>query len=99
MNRPCHCAAVRNLQKGMLWLLLGAGLLGASWADAGEGVPDGGVPLKHLSLEQLGSVEVTTASKQPEQVWRTPAAIYVITGEAIRRSGATSITEARRLAP
>ncbi len=99
MNRPCHCAAVRNLQKGMLWLLLGAGLLGASWADAGEGVPDGGVPLKHLSLEQLGSVEVTTASKEPEQVWRTPAAIYVITGEDIRRSGATSIPEALRLAP
>ena len=46
--------------------------------------------LKQLSLEELGSVEVTTASKEPEQVWRTPAAIYVITQEDIRRSGATS---------
>jgi len=55
--------------------------------------------LKQLSLEQLGNVEVTTASKEPEQVWRTPAAIYVITQEDIRRSGATSIAEVLRLAP
>jgi iron complex outermembrane recepter protein len=55
--------------------------------------------LKQLSLEQLGNVEVTTASKEPEQVWRTPAAIYVITQEDIRRSGATGIPEVLRLAP
>src|SRR5258706_15625253 len=55
--------------------------------------------LKQLSLEQLGNVEVTTASKEPEQVWRTPAAIYVITQEDIRRSGATSIPQVFRRAP
>jgi len=55
--------------------------------------------LKELSLEQLGNVEVTTASKEPEQVWKTPAAIYVLTQEDIRRSGATSIPELLRLVP
>jgi len=55
--------------------------------------------LAHLSLEQLGSTEVTTVSKQPVKVSRTPAAIYVITQEDIRRSGATNIPEALRLAP
>jgi iron complex outermembrane receptor protein len=55
--------------------------------------------LTQLSLEQLGNVEVTTASKEPEQVWQTPAAIYVISQEDIRRSGATSIPEVLRLAP
>jgi iron complex outermembrane receptor protein len=55
--------------------------------------------LNRLSLEELGNVEVTTASKEPEQVWQTPAAIYVITQEDIRRSGATSIPEVLRLAP
>ncbi len=55
--------------------------------------------LNHLSLEELGNIEVTTASKEPEQVWQTPAAIYVITQEDIRRSGATSIPEILRLAP
>jgi iron complex outermembrane receptor protein len=55
--------------------------------------------LKQLNLEQLGDVEVTTKSKAPEQVWKTAAAVYVITQDDIRRSGATSIPEALRLAP
>jgi iron complex outermembrane receptor protein len=55
--------------------------------------------LKGLSLEQLGQIEVTTVSKQPVQVNRTPAAIYVITQDDIRRSGAASLPEALRLAP
>lgn len=56
-------------------------------------------PVKHLSLEQLGNIKVTTASKVPEQAMKTSAAIYVITQEDIQRSGATTIPEALRLAP
>lgn len=55
--------------------------------------------LKSLSLEQLGNIEVTSVTKEPEEVWQTPAAIYVITQQDIQRSGATSIPEALRLAP
>ena len=55
--------------------------------------------LKQMSLEQLGDVEVTTVSKDPQQVQKTPAAVFVITQEDIRRSGATNIPEALRLAP
>ena len=55
--------------------------------------------LKTLSVEQLGTIDVTTVAKQPEQVWRTPAAIYVITSDDIRRSGATTIPDLLRLAP
>ncbi|MBV9573600.1 MAG: TonB-dependent receptor plug domain-containing protein, partial [Acidobacteriales bacterium] len=68
------------------------------WADpnADQG---NGEPLKQLSLEQLGNVEVTAASKEPTEVWHTTAAIYVITQEDIRRSGATSLPEILRLAP
>ncbi|MGH9468896.1 MAG: TonB-dependent receptor plug domain-containing protein, partial [Terriglobia bacterium] len=55
--------------------------------------------LASLSLAELGEVKVTSVSKEPEEVWQTPAAIYVITQEDIRRSGATSIPEALRLAP
>jgi iron complex outermembrane receptor protein len=55
--------------------------------------------LKTLTLEQLGNIEVTTATKEPEVVWKTPAAIFVITQENIRRSGANNIPEALRLAP
>jgi iron complex outermembrane receptor protein len=55
--------------------------------------------LKQMSLEELGNVEVTSVSKQPEKVQRTPAAIYVLTQEDIRRSGATSVPELLRLVP
>ncbi len=55
--------------------------------------------LTQVTLEELGQIEVTTTSKEPVKVSRTPAAIYVITQEDIRRSGATSIPEALRLAP
>ncbi|HUQ49081.1 MAG TPA: TonB-dependent receptor [Terriglobales bacterium] len=56
-------------------------------------------PLKEMSLEQLGNIQVTTVSKEPEEVWKTPAAVYVITQEDIRRSGYTSIPDILRLAP
>lgn len=79
-------------------LVLFAGLLNESLADSPAG-PGNGETLKQLSLAQLGDVEVTTASKEPEEVWKTPAAVYVLTNEDIRRSGATSIPEALRLVP
>src|SRR5580704_10604102 len=70
-----------------------------SWARNAENDESPSDDLKDLSLEQLGAVEVTTTSKEPEEVWKTAAAIYVITQEDIRRSGATSIPEILRLAP
>ncbi len=70
-----------------------------AWADDSTASQTSGGNLAQLSMAQLGDLEVTTASKEPEQVWRTPAAIYVLTQEDIRRSGATSIPEALRLVP
>ncbi len=55
--------------------------------------------LAKLSLEQLGNTEVTTVTKEPVKLSRTPAAIYVLTQEDIRRSGATSLPEVLRLVP
>jgi iron complex outermembrane receptor protein len=55
--------------------------------------------LKALSLEQLGNVEVTTQSKEPTEIWNTPGAIFVLTQEDIRRSGATTLPDALRLVP
>ena len=65
-------------------------------SSAGQTAP---AALKKLSLEELSELEVTTPSKEPVAVFRSPVAIYVITGEEIRRSGATSLPEALRLAP
>jgi iron complex outermembrane receptor protein len=57
------------------------------------------VDLTELSIEELMSIEITSASKKEESLFDTPSAVYVITGEDIRRSGVTSIPEALRLAP
>ena len=56
------------------------------------------VKLNQMSLSDLSKLEVTSVSKQPQRWLQAPAAIQVITGEDIRRSGATSIPEALRLA-
>src|SRR5258706_6882889 len=52
-----------------------------------------------LSLEELRNIQVTSVSKPSERLLDAPASIYVITAEDIRRSGATSLPEALRLAP
>ena len=77
-------------------LLLATGISRADSPQDGNESPG---QLKRLSLEELGKLEVTTVSKEPEQVRKTPVAIFVLTQEDIRRSGATSIPEVLRLAP
>jgi len=59
----------------------------------------GASELLELSLDQLMDVEVTSVSKKSQTLGETAAAVYVIRAEDIRRSGATSIPEALRLAP
>jgi iron complex outermembrane receptor protein len=54
--------------------------------------------LKKLSVEELMDIEVTSVSKRPEKLSETASAIQVITREDLRRSGATSLPEALRLA-
>jgi iron complex outermembrane recepter protein len=54
--------------------------------------------LKKLSVEELMDIEVTSVSKRPERLSETASAIQVITQEDIRRSGATRLPEALRLA-
>ncbi|MGH6870397.1 MAG: TonB-dependent receptor plug domain-containing protein [Rhizomicrobium sp.] len=52
-----------------------------------------------LSLEQLANVEITSVSKRPQPLSGAAAAVYVITSDDIRRSGANSLPEVLRLAP
>ena len=52
-----------------------------------------------LSLDALLAMDVVTASKTPQKLIKTPAAIHVITQEDLRRSGINSIPEALRMVP
>jgi len=55
--------------------------------------------LGDLSLEQLGSIQVTSVSRRPERLLHAAASVFVITAEDIRRSSARSLPEVLRLAP
>lgn len=55
--------------------------------------------LLDLSLEQLSDIEITSVSRRSERLSDAAASIFVISGSDIRRSGATSLPEALRLAP
>lgn len=64
--------------------------------------------LLDLSIEELSQTqvrvpaleqEVTTVSRQESTVGRSPVAVFVVTQEMIRRSGATSIPEVLRMVP
>ena len=53
---------------------------------------------KSMSLQELMDQDVTSVSKAPQPLLQAPAAIQVITNDEIRRSGASSLPEALRLA-
>jgi len=55
--------------------------------------------LTDASLEDLMNIEVTSVSKKEQKLSKTGAAVFVITQEDIRRSGATNIPDLLRMVP
>lgn len=55
--------------------------------------------LMTMKIEDLVNVKVTTLSKRDQKYMSTAGAVFVISNDDIRRSGARSIPEALRLAP
>jgi iron complex outermembrane recepter protein len=87
--------AIRRLAAAVLVTL---GLCGAD-AEAGADTDSATIgDLKQLNVEDLMNVEVTSVARHKEKLIEAASAIQVITQEDIRRSGATSIPEALRLA-
>ena len=81
-------------------LILCTALCGSPLVRADTPQPAGDpAALKLLSLEDLSQIDVTSVSREPIEQMKTPAAVYVITGDDIRRSGVNTIPEALRLAP
>lgn len=52
-----------------------------------------------LSVEEILRTQITSVGRKAQQVAKAPAAVYVITQEDIRRSGATSIPDLLRIVP
>ena len=87
---------MQNLPK-RCWFAIALAFSGPASAAAVE--PMRLAELADLSLEQLANITVSSVSRRTERVTEAPASIYVITAEDIRRSGATTLPEALRMAP
>ena len=57
------------------------------------------IDIKGTSIERLMQIDVTTVSRQSEEWQTTPAAVYVLTREDLRRAHVTNIPDALRLVP
>jgi iron complex outermembrane receptor protein len=80
----------------MVLLCLAIGCSGFTLAHAAAGTPD---DLSEFSLEELSGLRVVSVSRRSELLADAAASIYVISGEDIRRSGASTLPEVLRLAP
>ncbi len=74
--------------------------LSPAWAaEAGPALPRLPRDLTLMSFDDLMKVEVTSVSRRPEPVEGAAAAIFVLSGDEIRRSGVRNIADALRLVP
>ena len=86
------CQPRRLALSGLLALASAAQAQGAAAAAPAAPVAD-------LSLEQLGTIAVTSVTGRPQPLHESAASVFVITADDIHRSAATSLPEALRLAP
>ena len=73
-------------------LTLPSGAFASELAESENGLMD-------LSIEELLDLEVTTVSRRKQSLSSAAAAVFVITEQDIRRSGASSIPDALRMVP
>src|SRR3984957_18584575 len=87
--------------KTILFLYLFGPLIACQTAWGQTGQPSSSPPgdLTRIGIENLMNVEVTSVSKKGQKLLRTAAAVFVITQEDIRRSGATNIPDLLRMVP
>ena len=64
-----------------------------------SGLPAQTLDLTQKSLEDLMNIQVTSVSKRAQTTSQAPAAIFVISREDIRRSGALNIPDLLRMVP
>src|SRR5437870_4346840 len=95
LRRRASLSATGHVLAVLFWLAFSC----SGWGQTDTQTASDIEKLKSLPFEALLTVDVTTATKQPQLLTQSASAIQVITSEDIRRSGATSLPEALRLAP
>src|ERR1700733_1219030 len=94
-KHPPSLAAARIVGRTVLASFMTVFLAANGAAQSQQSVPD----VTALSMEDLMNIQVTSVSKRTQKVADAAAAIFVITQEDLRRSGASSIPDALRLVP
>ncbi len=91
---------VQGLGKLLGWaggMVLAVLVLGGGHVRGAEAAGDGSI--LEMDLRELTQIRVTSVSRRPQKLSDTAAAVYVITAEDIRRSGATTLPEVLRMVP
>jgi iron complex outermembrane receptor protein len=94
-------ACAHRAARGALttFLAVAASCYAAVPARASNGASPSARDLSDLSIEELMNVELVSAMRTEEPLWKTPAAVHVLTNEDLRRSGAKNIPDALRMVP
>jgi iron complex outermembrane recepter protein len=88
-----QCFRSRPAMPGSALLLLSAVV--ATSSPAQQSTQD----LTNISIENLMNIEVTSVSRKEQKLSRTASAVFVISQEDIRQSGATNIPDLLRMVP
>jgi iron complex outermembrane recepter protein len=89
-----RCRHVRRLALALV------STCGVAWGQPQQpATPSQSRDLTQVSIENLMNMEVTSVSKKEQKMSQVAAAIFVITQEEIRRSGATNIPDLLRMVP
>ena len=83
----------------ILLLLLGIADNGLARENVDDRAKGELAELLDISFTELANITLTTASRTEKRLFDTPAAVYVIDQEEIRRSGMDSVPELLRLVP
>ena len=75
----------------LLWVLLSGVSFGATQMTPSD--------LTALSLEELMNIEVVTLARKEQRLFDASAAVYVISGNELRRTGINTLPDALRLVP
>lgn len=94
---PAAARSPNRSDLGLSSLFLAVALGAAGGHAAGNTLARKDFP--ELTLEQLSGIVVTSVSKRAEKLSTAAASVFVIGADDIRRSGATTLPEALRLAP
>lgn len=86
-------------RKAFILLFSAVTLFAGPFCTESSGFESEGSDLTQYSLEELMNINITSVSKKSQQISEAAAAVFVITHEDIRRSGATTIPDALRMVP